>query len=135
MSPGKAQKACLSPLPVLWVLAKALQALFLLVLRALALLRDHTDAVLGAYTRLSKRQINTWGACQKRKLIASRRACQLNLCHYGMQKSVSENPQETAPANWFRSLATVSLAAGNADKTVHNYGPAACTRAFKHAGA
>ncbi len=48
VSLGKAQKACLGPLPVLWVLAKALQALFLLVLRALALRRSHTGAVLGS---------------------------------------------------------------------------------------
>ncbi len=53
---GKAQKACLRPLPVLWVPGKALQALFLLVLRALALHRGHTVAVLWVDTCLSKRK-------------------------------------------------------------------------------
>ncbi len=38
---------------MLWVLAKALQALFLLVLRALALHRGHTAAVLWVNTCLS----------------------------------------------------------------------------------
>ncbi len=55
---------------MLWVLAKALQALFLLVLRALALRRSHTGAVLWVDTCLAKRKIKCSGPWQKRKLIA-----------------------------------------------------------------
>ncbi len=76
-----------------WVLAKALQALFLLVLRALALRRSHTGAVLWVDTCLAKRKINCWGPWQKRKLIASRRAWQLNLCHYGTVQHTVHGPQ------------------------------------------